>query len=131
MTGRAESLLRGFEARSLDTAAFRHREHVAVAYEMLRRHDFIEAAARYGEGIRALAAKAGEPRKFNTTVTLAFMSLIAERMATTAHADVEAFIAANPDLLSKALLERWYPPERLGSDLAREVFLMPEAARAS
>lgn len=131
MSSRAETLLRDFEARSLDPAAFRHREHVAVAYEMLRRYDFIEAAARYGAGLQALTAKAGLPHKFNTTVTLAFMSLIAERMATTAHRDVEHFIAANPDLLSKALLERWYPPERLGSDLAREVFLMPEAARAS
>ena len=40
----------------------------------------------------------------------------------------EAFIAQNRDLLSNDLLAKWYSPERLKSDLARSVFLMPDAA---
>ena len=131
MTAKTEALARAFEDRSLDPAAFRHREHVAVAYELLRKHDFLEASARYSAHLQAIASKAGVPQKFNTTITLAFLSLIAERMATCAHEDFDDFAAQNPDLLSKDLLLSWYPPERLASDLAREVFLMPEAPHSS
>ena len=66
---------------------------MGVAYEMLRKHDFIDATTRYAQSIRILATKAGAPRKFHTTITFAFMSLIAERMGTTRHADYDAFIA--------------------------------------
>ena len=69
------------------------------------------------------------PRKFNATITLAFMSLIAERMATTQYVDYDDFITSNPDLLSKDVLEQWYSPERLSSILARSIFLMPDNTR--
>ena len=129
MTTDTKALARAFEDRSLDPAAFRHRDHVAVACQLLRQHDFLEASARYGAHLQAIASKAGVPQKFNTTVTLAFLSLIAERMATCQHEDFDDFAARNPDLLSKDLLLSWYPPERLSSDLARKVFLMPDVTR--
>lgn len=129
MTLPTPELLRAFEARDLDPAAFHHRDHIAVAFELLRRHEFLEAANRYGTGIRSLAARAGAADKFNATVTLAFLSIIAERMRAADYADAEDFIARNPDLFSRALLTRWYAPDRLASDLARQVFLLPEAAR--
>lgn len=128
MTSRIAALARSFEARDLDAGAFRHGDHVAVAYEMLRNHDFVEATARYAGTIKTMAAKAGVPDKFNTTITVAFLSLIAERMGTTGHSDYDEFISRNQDLLSKDVLERWYSPERLRSDLARAVFLMPDTS---
>lgn len=121
------ALVDAFVARRLDNRAFHHRDHVVVAYELLRRSDFVTATARYADTIRELAKAAGAPEKYNATITFAFMSLIAERMATTEHADADDFIAGNPDLLSGQPLNRWYAPERLRSDLARRVFLLPEA----
>ena len=121
------ALTDAFVARRLDNRAFHHRDHVVVAYELLRRSDFVNATARYADTIRALAAAAGAPEKYNATITFAFMSLIAERMATTEHAGADDFIGANRDLLSGQPLSRWYAPERLRSDLARRVFLLPEA----
>jgi hypothetical protein len=38
------------------------------------------------------------------------------------------FVEENQDLLSGNILAKWYTPERLRSDLARTVFLMPDAA---
>ena len=40
----------------------------------------------------------------------------------------EEFAASNPDLLTwrPSVLERYYTPEALGSDLARRVFLLPD-----
>ena len=122
------ALTKAFENRSLDATAFRHVDHVAVAYEMLRRYDFLDAITRYAACIRTLAIEAGAPRKYNATITVAFMSLIAERMEAAPADGFDDFIARNPDLLSKTLIQERYTPERLQSDLARQVFLMPDAA---
>lgn len=126
MTHSHQTLTRAFEARELDNRQFGHRDHVAVAFDMLRTYDFIKAAARYSDSIKALAIQAGQPKKFNATITLAFLSLIAERMEAAGDLDYEDFIAGNPDLLSKDVLSRWYSPQRLRSDLARSVFLLPD-----
>jgi len=126
MTSDYADLTRSFEAQDLDASRFRHMDHVGVAYEMLKRHEFIEATAKYADNIRSIAEKAGAPDKFNATITLAFMSLIAERMATTEHRDYDDFIACNGDLKSKDILQKWYSPERLHSASARQIFLLPD-----
>lgn len=119
-------MTRRFIDREIDNRAFRHDDHVLVAYDLLRIRPFDEAAALYARGIRELAARAGAPEKFNTTITFAYLSLIAERMDSGPAPSFDAFAATNPDLLSKTALDRWYAPERLHSDAARRMFLMPE-----
>ena len=121
---------RDFVDGSLDPAEFRHADHVRVAYELLARHDFVDASAIYVEGLRDLTERAGVPEKANLTITLAFLSVIAERMAAVETETCDAFVATNPDLMSMAVLKNWYSPERLHSARARTVFLMPEPARA-
>ena len=122
---------RDFVAGILDPTGFRHADHVRVAYELLRSRDFASASAVYLDGIRSVTERAGVPEKANITITLAFLSVIAERMAGGDAGTYEAFVAANPDLMSMAVLENWYSPERLHSAQARTAFLMPEPARAS
>lgn len=119
-------LTRSFEAHDLDAAAFHHVDHVQVAFELLGKYDFIDATAIYARGIKTIAAKAGAPDKFSATITYAFMSLIAERMARSKGESFEAFLAKNPDILSGNVLAKWYAPDRLHSDIARKIFLMPE-----
>ena len=129
MNARYAELTRSFEARDLDASAFRHRDHVGVAYQMLQSYDFVDATVKYAENIKSIAAKAGVAGKFNATITFAFLSLIAERMGTTEHSNYDDFISQNQDLMSKDILAKWYSPERLRSDLARNVFLMPDTPR--
>ena len=57
----------------------------------------------------------------------AFLSVIAERLAAQPGCDFETFVSQNPDLMSRNLLLRWYASERLGSHMAREIFLLPDA----
>src|SRR6266403_6195693 len=71
--------LERFVRGEIDAAAFPHREHVRMAFEMLRRHDFAETVWHFSRNLRAMAAKAGKPQAFNQTVTIAFLSLVAER----------------------------------------------------
>lgn len=119
--------LESFARGELDPDRFPHREHVRMGFEMLRRHNFAEAAYRYSLALRAMAAKAGKPQAFHQTVTIAFLSLIGERMQSAA-ADFAAFAQANPDLMDKSVLARWYRPERLTMDAARRTFLLPDRA---
>ncbi len=122
------ALTRAFEAHQIDNSTFDHPAHVQVAFELLNKYDFIDASAIYAKGIRALAAQAGAPDKFNLTITYAFMSLIAERMTQTSDGGFETFIAANPDIMDKTILGRWYGADRLHSASARSIFLLPTAA---
>lgn len=117
-----------FEKCDIDAGDFGHIDHVGVAYEMLRKYDFLTASARYSTCINTIATRAGAAQKFNTTITLAFLSLIAERMQTGDYESFDAFIAENDDLLASGLLDKWYSPERLKSDLARTIYLMPDVA---
>lgn len=115
----------------IDPAAFSHREHVRMAFEMLRRHDFVEAALHYSHALRTLTAKVGKPEKFHQTVTIAFLSLVAERMQARGPCGFDEFAEANPDLLDKSVLGRLYSAERLASEAARTTFLLPEPLRAA
>jgi hypothetical protein len=122
--------LERFVRGEVDPRNFPHREHVRMAFEMLCRHDFAETVWHFSRALRAMAAKAGKPQAFNQTVTIAFLSLIAERMQESGGAaDFDALVRAHPELLDKAALTRWYRPERLASDAARHTFLLPEPPR--
>lgn len=95
-----------------------------MAFEMLRRLSFLETALHFSEALRRMAARGGRPEAYHETITIAFLSLVSERMGDVA--DFEQFAALNPDLLDKRVLARWYRPERLASDRARRTFVLPE-----
>ena len=93
--------LERFVRGEADPARFPHREHVRMAFEMLRRHDFAEAVLLYSRALRAMTVRAGKPEVFNQTVTIAFLALIGERMHAGAEVDFAAFARDNSDLFEK------------------------------
>jgi hypothetical protein len=105
---------------------FRHRDHVRVGYGILGRYSFAEAAHLFARELRAIATRAGRPAAYHETVTLAFLSLIAEHRCAGRFDTFDQFADANPELLDKTTLLRWYAPERLETDAARRTFLLPE-----
>ena len=121
--------LQRFVHGELEASQFPHREHVRMGFEMLRRHDFAETVFHFSSTLRAMAVRAGKPQAFHQTVTIAFLSLIAERIDSGDYADFDSFARANADLLDKSALSRWYPSERLATDAARRTFLLPVPAR--
>jgi hypothetical protein len=110
----------------IDAADFGHDAHLRVAFEAVNAHEFFDALARVAHGLRALAESAGVPEKFNATVTLAFVSLVAERARTGGYTDFDAFLSANADLRGNAILNGYFSAPRLATALAREVALMPD-----
>ena len=63
-----------------------------------------------------------------SVVSPALDAFIRERMARCPDSDFATFAAQNPDLLTwkPSILDRYYRPETLASDLARSVFLLPD-----
>ena len=117
--------LAAFLADRVDPAAFHHRDHVRVAFELLARHPFLEAAPIYAARLKRIAARAGSPGAYHETITVAFLALIGERSATGGYADFDAFAAANADLLAPSVLANWYRPDELATPLARKTFVLP------
>ena len=120
-------LMDDFQNDRIAPEEFSHVQHVETAYALLRHKPFLEAVTLYAEGLSKLAVAAGAPKKFNMTITLAYLGLIAERIEADPSTNWDQFIARNGDLLDKGLLLRWYDSERLWSDSARKSFLMPIA----
>jgi hypothetical protein len=117
--------LADFLADRVDPARFHHADHVRVAFELLSRHAFLEAAPVYARRLQRIAARAGRPEAYHVTITVAFLALIAERSARGAYADFDSFAAANGDLFDKTILSNWYGSDELAAPLARRTFVLP------
>ena len=121
-----EELVLALENGTLEPENFHHRDHVRLAWCLLRRHPFASGLARFSDGLRRFAAGIGKPGVYHETITCAFIVLIHERMQE--GQSWEEFSAATGDLFSwkPSVLDRYYTPETLASDRARQVFVMPD-----
>ena len=121
--------LDAFEAGTLPVASFHHRDHVRAAWLLLREESPATALDRFSAALKRFAAARGKTGLYHETITWAYVLLINERVQRGGRSfDWEDFASANPDLLTwhPSVLERYYTPETLGSDLARRAFVLPD-----
>ena len=125
-----DDFLSAFESGRLES--FHHRDHVRLAWIYLREESGPAALERFSGALRRFAAAAGKPGLYHETITWAYLLLIHERMARAVASSWNEFAAANPDLLAwkPSVLDRYYRPETLASDLARGTFVMPDRVSA-
>lgn len=114
-----------FEACTLPPGEFCHRSHVRLGWLYLRQTSLLEALPRFIENLRRYASSLGAAGKYHETITWAYMVLIHERMQRGGERSFDEFAEANRDLFGP-ILERYYSPALLASDLARSTFVMPE-----
>ncbi len=108
-------------------AAFRHRQHIHLAFITVRRHGRARAAELISRWIRHIAAYERAPQKYNATVTRAWTQIVAHHVtADPSVTDFEAFAERNPALLDKRLLTRHYTPATLASARARAGWVTPD-----
>ena len=115
-----------FEACTLPSSEFHHRNHVRLAWVLFQREPFIEASAHFIHSLKRYATSLGAAGLYHETITWAYLVAIHERIARGNVADWETFANTNGDLFEKAFLERYYRPETLKSEHARKVFVMPD-----
>ena len=126
-----EEFVASFENATLDNSTFHHTDHVRMAFLYLRRYPVLEALERFSASLLKFAAANGKPTLYHETITWAFLLLIRERMARAGGDQSWAdFANGNPDLLNwkDNILKKYYRPETLASDLARNTFLLPDKA---
>jgi len=121
-------LLDRFLDTSLPAGEFHHQQHVHIAWLFVRRHGLPNALSEFSTAIKRFADAKGATGLYHETITWAFLLLIAERQARRPAQSWEQFEAANPDLLvwKPSILERYYSPDVLKSNLARTSFVFPD-----
>lgn len=110
------------------TGRFGHREHVHLTWLAVRHHGVPAAISLVSNGIRQTARYTGAPRKYNATVSRAWVELVAYHVHHDGDADFDTFLARNPGLLDKRLLTRFYHPATLATDRARTGWAPPDRA---
>jgi len=123
-----EELIRCFEDDALPGDSFHHGDHVRLAFAYLCEYPVLRALERFSGALKRFAAARGKVQLYNETVTCAYFFLIRERMARCGGLGWEEFACRNPDLLiwKDGILSRYYCEATLRSDMAREVFVLPD-----
>ncbi|MFO0552483.1 MAG: hypothetical protein U0271_29105 [Polyangiaceae bacterium] len=120
-----DSLVRAFEARTIDPATFHHREHLYVAWCYLRALPLEDALARYTRHLRALTAALGVPEKYHATMTWAYLIVLDQVMERSQSASFDELLAKHPALLDRDALYAHYERAELDSAEARRRFILP------
>lgn len=124
-----DEFIRQFESCTLPEASFRHPEHVRLAWLYLQRQPVLAALDKFSGGLRRFAAHAGKAGRYHETITWAYMLLLHERMRQPGASSLwSTFAEANADLLQwkPSILNRYYAPETLSSELAKTAFVFPD-----
>ena len=114
--------LAAFHACSLPPACFHHADHLRLAWLHIHQHPLEVAAERVSNGIQAYAKHLGRPELYHETITVAWVRLIASHD----EPSFDEFLRLNAHRLNKELLHRFWSPELLQSDMARQEWVDPD-----
>ena len=123
-----DDFLAALESCCIDPAAFNHEGHLRAGFLYLQRHDFADALGGMRRAIRTFAASIGKDGLYHETITMAFMTLINERLAAEPAIAWQEFASRHRDLFDGTALSQHYSRERLKHPLARTAFLLPDRA---
>ena len=108
---------------------FGHRQHVHLTWLAVRRCGMPAAVGVVSDGIRRTARYAGAPQKYHATISRAWVEIVAHHAEAHPTRDFDEFAAANPELLDKRLLSRFYTSSALADASARAGWVLPDRER--
>jgi len=128
-----DELLTAFRDTSLPSESFHHEQHVRAAWLFVTQYGMPEALREFPTALKRFADAKGATTLYHTTITWAYLLLIHERQTREPARDWPTFAAANPDLLQwkPSVLDRLYTRETLTSEVAKRVFVLPDAGTFS
>jgi len=128
MTHGERAALDAFRAGTLPTSAFHHADHVRMAWVYVRAFGLESATRQFVDDLKRFAVAKGAPRLYHATITHAYLTILAERVALTPTDAWASFAAAHPDLLrwKPGVLDDYYSPDHLWCEAARTGFLRPD-----
>jgi hypothetical protein len=117
-----DEFLTAFHSGALKTSEFRNADHFRLAWLHLHRESLDTALANVCEGIQAFAAHHGVSQKYHSTITTAWVRLVATHREPT----FDEFLTANAPRLNLGLLHRFWSPALLSSEQARLGWVPPD-----
>jgi hypothetical protein len=121
-----ELFLSALERCSIPNHLFRHRDHVRAAWLYVTRDGAEEAMSAMQQAIHRFAAHHGHEQKFNLTLTILWVKLVAVHAKHHGCPTFDDFAKTNAALLDKDLVLKFYTRERLFSDSARQRWIDPD-----
>lgn len=122
-----DAFVAAFLAGTLSPAAFHHRDHLRLAWCLIRRMGVETASGTISAGIRRFATHHGQAAKYHETLTQFWVILVNHLIA--ARPDIttfEWFLDAFPQVLDKELPARHWRRETLQSSAARTQWVAPD-----
>src|SRR5207248_7941666 len=123
-----DDFVQAFMDGSLPPEQFHHRDHLRLAWLLIRRLDVELATITIASGIQRFAARHGHAEKYHETLTQFWVRIVGHHMVRVRPdiTDFETFIATFPQLLDKGLPSRHWQRETMGSATARARWVEPD-----
>jgi hypothetical protein len=118
---------RAFLHGALPPERFHHRDHLRLAWVLVRERGVEEAAPMIAASIQSLAQRHGQAEKYHETMTQFWVRVTGYHV--NAHpniTDFDAFLAAFPALLDTGLPYRHWRRETMASEPARARWVEPD-----
>lgn len=123
-----EAFLQQFRNSTLDKSFFNHIGHLRAGWLYLHQRGLERTCIEYPASIVRYATALGAPEKFNHTLTVALLRIMADRQRLAPALNWQSFVRREADLRKDAVavLTAYYSPERLFSDQARSEVVDPD-----
>lgn len=121
-----DEFLHAFFSLTLPHAAFRHRDHLRLAWLVTRRHGPEAGAGIVAAAIRRYAGAHGHGAAYHETLTRFWTGLVAHAAAHAGGDDFDRLLEAHPMLLDRGLPLRHWSREALFAPEARAAWRAPD-----
>jgi hypothetical protein len=122
-----EDFAHAFLSGALPPSRFHHRDHLRLAWVLVRQQGVEEATQAVTAGIRQFAAQHGQAAKYHETMTQFWVRLVGHLVAARPElTSFERFLATFPHLLDKDLPYRHWQRETMASSAARAQWVAPD-----
>lgn len=122
-----DDFLRAFFSAELANSSFHHRDHLRLAWLVVRRHGLGEAETKVAEGIQHFAAANGHAARYHDTMTRFWVRVVAHAVSDRPEIeDFDAFLSTYPMLLDASLPFRHWRREAMFAPDARAGWREPD-----
>jgi hypothetical protein len=122
-----DDFVQAFLSGALTPAEFHHRDHLWLAWCLVRQRGMESATHTITAGIRTFATRHGQAGKYHETMTRFWVRLVGHMVEV--HPDITAFatfLATFPQLLDKDLPYRHWRRETMAGATARTEWVEPD-----
>lgn len=119
--------VQAFLSGSLPPVQFHHRDHLRLAWSLVRQRGVEAASGAIAAGIQQFAAAHGQAAKYHETLTRFWVHIVGHLVeARPDVAEFSTFLATYPQLLDKDLPYRHWRRETMGTAAARMRWIEPD-----